>query len=172
MKHFICAAAVGLLLALFSAGSGNAANLQISGTSFVLRCPCDNEPPANSEFGEESQGLLLNARGKYFASVPLPGNGNICGFGLVYRDNDGDNNLTAALNKKPWENVGAFDPPIEMASVSSKSASNGIRRAFTRDITQPAANTNQAFFYVEVTVPFEALEVLGVQVDFRTGACP
>jgi hypothetical protein len=150
-----------------------AAILQISATSFTLRCPCNNAPPTNDEFGEASNGLLLNAEGDYYAPVVFPTNGDrVCAFSLVARDSESTANVTASLFRKTFAAGGnAFDPPIRMARAQTSGAANGIQVVSDNTITRPQVGTANSFYFVALTVPANTLEVLGVQIDVRP-TCP
>ncbi|HEX9905692.1 MAG TPA: hypothetical protein VGA77_12070 [Propylenella sp.] len=145
-------------------GTASAFILQISATAFVPR----DEAVPDTDIGEESNGLLLNADGRYFAPVVFPRAGRVCSFTLVARDNDGDFNVNARLMRKRFGGgAGAFDPPVVMARAHTSSASNDIQTDTDTTIAQAVINAANSFYYVELNLPFEALEVLGVQIDFR-----
>jgi len=151
-------------------GTASAFILQISATAFVPR----DEAVPDTDIGEEFNGLLLNADGRYFAPVVFPRAGRVCSFSLVFRDSDGDPgiDITARLMRKKFGGAaGAFDPPVVMARAKSTGADNFIRVAEDVTIKQGAIRPGNSFYFVELDVPFSTLEVLGVQIDFRE-TCP
>lgn len=146
-----------------------AAFINIPGVSFVPR----DVGVGTSDPGEVIQGMLGNAEGRYYAPVVFPSAGNVCAFYLVYRDSDSESNLTARLFRKAFAAGGdAFTPPVLMAQINPGGANPNTRRSSDTTITQPAVNLSNSFYYVELVVPLQALEVFGVQIDFRTTACP
>ena len=118
----------GCVAAGIGISSVNAAVLQISATGLVLRTTA----ASTDKPGDEQNGLLTATQGRYFAPVVFPTTGErVCSFAVVYRDNDGDNNITAKLQKKPFTlgtNTG-FDPPATMAQVSSVGATTNTKKA-------------------------------------------
>ena len=148
--------------------------LQISATSFVLRCSAENCPETGlNEFGEGFQGLLLNARGLYFAPVVFPTTGvSVCRFTLWYRDNDAEIDVTARLlRKKVAIGDNAFTTPGVMAQVSSSGGNDTLQRATTSTVSGRLVNTKKFFYFVELEIPGSTLEIVGVQIDFRP-TCP
>lgn len=148
--------------------------LQISATSFVLRCSAGNCPDTGLDaVGEEGQGLLLNARGRYFAPAVFPTTGvSVCRFTLWYRDNDGDLDVTARLlRKRVAIGDNAFTAPVVMAQVSSSGFNNTLQRVATGTVSGRLVNTNRFFYFVELEVPGNTIEIVGVQIDFRP-TCP
>lgn len=153
------------LTAFAAAPAARAEILQLSATAFV--------PRGTATPGEAGAGLLQNATGKYYAAVPFPVGGmRVCRFILLYRDFDVDFNITAKLLRKN-HNVGgtAFDPPTVMAQVASTGSVDTMRRALTSTITNPAIWPAIVFYYVELDIPFSALQVVGVQIEHKA-SCP
>ena len=142
--------------------------INISATALVLR----TEAGSADLVGEEGQGLLQNARGTYFAAVIFPaGGGSVCRFSMVYRDFD-SNDITARLLKKTYAIGGsAFTPPVVMATLQTTGSVDAVRRKTATNINQPIISFARTFYYVEVTIPFQALQVMGLEIDFRT-TCP
>jgi len=156
------------ILSILPVSTSLAAVISISAATFVPR-DLSGSPTLN---GETFQGLLLNAKGQYYAPVVFPSAGNVCRFTLVFRDNDAEQNVTARLRKKGFAAGGnAFSVPVIMAAVTSAAASNTTRVVSDTTIVQRAVFLG-AFYYVELVVPIQSLEVLGVLIDFRTTACP
>jgi len=159
------------LIAVLSALQVTTSFAAIIGISAVTFVPRDFSGGTSTP-GETSQGLLLDAKGRYYAAVVFPSSGNVCKLSLVFRDNDADQNVTARLIRKGYAAGGnAFAPPLVMAQVASTGASNPTRVISDATIVQPAVYLG-AFYYVELVLPIETLEVLGVSIDFRTTACP
>jgi hypothetical protein len=146
--------------------------IQIPAVSFVLRCAAADCPTAgSSQVGEESQGLLLNAQGTYFAPVIFPNLvERVCRFVLWARDNDPSINVTARLMRKPLYTTNAFAPPELMAQVSSSGSSANLRVFSTASITAPLP-TYQFVYYVELEAPGETLEIAGVRIQTQS-TCP
>ena len=164
LKSIVAAAAIlGMTTAALPA------YISIPAVTFVPR----DVGAATSDPGEVIQGLLGNANGRYYAPVIFPSAGNVCAFYLVFRDNDADIGVTARLLRKPFAaGTGSFTPPVVMAQIAPGSANANTRRIADTTITQPAINIGNSFYYVELVLPGATLEVFGVQIDFRTTACP
>lgn len=166
-------AAIGFLtLCVVGLGTGAKAaaeTIQIAAPGFTPHVA--SAVPGN--FGEVSQGLLLNAQGFYFAPVVFPATDQfVCRFKLIYRDNEPDFNVTARLLRKAIAIGGnAFTPPVVMATVASTGTGANLRRAQTAAITQPKILTGRYFYFVELSSPANTLEVAGVQIDVET-TCP
>jgi hypothetical protein len=161
-------AALSLTLSCLAFGLTTAATadiLQIPAITFVNRAGATGDV-----IGDAQGGALTNAPGTLYAAVPFSTNGAVvCRFILVYRDNDADINITARLLKKPIDIGGfPFDPPIEMAKVRSGGGDAGVARRTDRTITQPVLDLLNAFYYVELSLPGDTLEVLGVQIETKT----
>lgn len=138
----------------------------ISATSFVPR-------DAETTPGDEVQGLLLNAQGRYFAPVVFPESGDqVCSFSLIYRDLDAEGNVVARLKRKPVNlQVSAFTPPILMAQAASTGAEDPIRRSTDTTIADRVTKPAASFYFVELDIASSTIEVLGVQVVFKPN-CP
>jgi len=152
--------------------------VQIAAPAFTVHCPCtpvagDTESIGSVEFNNVTgtpRGLLQNAQGRYYAAVPFPRSGhNVCRFSLVYRDNDADHDVTARLLKKAVVIGGqtTFDDATVMARVRSAGAAAEMRRKSTRKITEPGIDTADAFYFVELELPENLIEVVGVQVEVK-----
>ena len=166
MTRLIAASLVALASMLQIQTSASAALLNIAAVAFTPRTP-------STLNGEVVQGMLANADGRYYAPVIFPSAGNICRFLLAFRDNDVDIGVTARLLRKVISVGGsAFTPPVVMAQVTSGGASNHTRRIADLTIVQPAIDLATSVYYVELVVPGPTLEIIGVQIDFRTTACP
>jgi hypothetical protein len=165
--YLVALVTVGLGIAGW-AHSAMAAVIQIPAVGFVLRCSAANCPPDGSaRLGEQSQGLLLNARGTYFSPVVFPNFAErVCRFVLWARDNDGDINVTARLMRKRLATTNAFAPPEVMAQVSSTGANPNLRAFIDSTIAAPLPNASFVY-YVELVVPGETLEVAGVRIETR-----
>lgn len=139
--------------------------LQLSATAFVPRGVFITD--------DENAGMLLNATGQYYSIVPFPVGGmRMCRFSLIYRDNDADHNITARLLRKNINLGGsAFNGPVVLAQVASSNASANMRRASTTAITNRMISPGVAFYYVDLDIPFSALEVVGVQIEHKA-SCP
>jgi len=144
----------------------NADVMGISATSFVGR-------NGATVVGEESQGLLLNAAGNYFAPVIFPRAGDqICRFSLLYRDFDSDFNVTARLKRKVVSLQGsAFAPPILMAQASSSGFADAPRRSTDTTVVDRVVKPGASFYFVELFLPANTLQVMGVQIVFEP-TCP
>lgn len=164
MTRFIAASFVALASVLQIQTSASAALLNIAAVAFTPRSP--------SGAGENLQGMLGNALGKYYAPVLFPSAGRVCRLYLAFRDNDVDVGVTARLLRKVILLGGnAFTPPVVMAQVTSGGASNNVRRANDGTIVQPSVDITNSVYYIELEFPLQTLEVIGVQIDFRTTAC-
>lgn len=150
-----------LLLSLAGLAPAQADVIGLSATSFVPRDP-------TTLVGEEDQGLLQNAQGSYFAPVVFPQAGTrICRFVMIYRDFDVDANITAKLKRKVIDlTASAFAPPVLMAQVQSAGSNNAVRRATDTTVTDPVVKPGASFYFVELTVPANTLQVLGVQIVY------
>ena len=140
--------------------------LQLSATAFVAR-------GVTSSVDDEGAGMLQNATGQYYATVPFPVAGmTVCSFSLVYRDFDSNHNITARLLRKNLNLGGtAFNPPVVMAQAASTGFSDNMRRAWDTTITNPLISPGAAFYYVDLDIPFSALQVVGVQITYKA-SCP
>ncbi len=160
------AAATALAATPVSIPPAHAEILQLAAAAFSSRAPDAVE-------GEVQAGMLQNATGKFYASVPFARSGRrVCRFTLIYRDNDIDHDVSARLMRKAI-NIGgsAFDGPLAMAEVTSTGAVDTMRRASTKAISKRVVSTRKAIYFVEIEFPFEALQAIGVQIDYRT-KCP
>jgi hypothetical protein len=161
--------AAGLLAAALTsfaaAPAARAEILQLSATAFVPRGVFITD--------DENAGMLLNATGQYYSIVPFPVGGmRVCRFSLWYRDNDADHNLTARLlRKRVAVGSNAFAAPVVMAQVTSTGAVNTMRQASDTAITNPVISPGVAIYYVDLDIPFSALEVVGVQIEYKA-SCP
>ncbi len=105
----------GLLAATFTslaaAPAARAEILQLSATAFVSR-------GVTSSTDDEGAGMLQNATGQYYATVPFPVSGmRVCSFSLWYRDDDVNHNITARLlRKRVAVGANAFAAPVVMAA--------------------------------------------------------
>ncbi|MGQ0483935.1 MAG: hypothetical protein ACT4SY_01070 [Hyphomicrobiales bacterium] len=160
----------GLLAAAFTsfaaAPPAHAEILQLSATAFVSRGVVSSTDNAGA-------GMLQNATGQYYSIVPFPVAGmRVCRFSLWYRDFDVDHNLTARLLRKNVSAGGiAFTPPVVMAQVASTGAVDTMRRASDTTITDPVISPGAAFYYVDLDIPFSALQTVGVQIVYKA-TCP
>jgi hypothetical protein len=147
-----------------------AALINLPAIAFATRDPIGG---GTSDHGEPVKGMLGNAGGVYFASVLFPSAGNVCAVHLVLRDFEVTANVTARLLRKGFS-VGAFAlaDPLVMASVSSLGGISTNFQRFTDNTIVAPTVVPAAFYFVELSVPADTLEVLGVQIDFRTTACP
>ena len=164
MRFLKSTAAVIALTAMAFASIAQAEIIQISATALVLRSDSGTD-----SIGTAQNGVLQNARGKFYAPVVFPANGDdICRFSMVYRDFDAEADITARLLRKPL-NVGgfAFNPPNELASVASFGTNQNMRRATTTDIAGANIALATNFYFVEVDLPANTLQVVGLQIDFR-----
>ncbi len=95
-----------------------------------------------------------------------------CRFSLWYRDFDSNHNITARLLRKNVA-VGsvAFTPPVVLASVASGGSVDTMRRASTTAITNRLISPGAAFYYVDLDIPFNALQIVGVQIEYKA-TCP
>ncbi len=163
--------AIGILCGAWLAASSVAMadSINIAAPAFVLRTASGS----SDLVGEGGAGLLQNATGKYYAAVEFPDAGvNVCRFSMVYRDLDTTFNITAKLLKKTYVVGGsAFTAPVAMATLNSANAVDAVRRATTAVIVQPLVSTTRTFYYVELTVPFSALQVVGVEIVYNP-TCP
>jgi hypothetical protein len=161
--------------ALLQVSPAGAAVIQISATSFALRCPCVNEPPASEEVGQANQGTLTSAEGSYYAAVPFPTEGaRVCRFSLIYRDNDADSQIVARLYKKRIVlGQPPFNAPVEMARVVTgvATSSAGVQKGDDLSIRQSIVRLTDAFYYVEIQTGSDLLEVLGVQIEWDADGC-
>ena len=173
-KPFASCRAVPATAALFAAAltafaavpAARAEILQLSATGFVSR-------GVTSSTDDENAGMLLNATGQYYAIVPFSVAGmRVCSFSLWYRDNDVDHNITARLLRKRVVVGGdAFAAPVVMAQVTSTGAVNTMQRVSTTAITNPVIAPGAAIYYVDLDIPFSALEIVGVQIVHKA-TCP
>lgn len=142
--------------------TANSLIIQIPAIAFAIR---DN----STLTGNNNQGVLEDGTGTYYAAVPFPVDGQrVCSFTLIHRDNDADSAITARLLKKNIVLDGfVFDPPIQMARVTTGVAVGaiGVRSKTDVSIAQPLINLRNAFYYVELTLGSNLLEVLGVQIE-------
>ena len=154
------------LTSIAAAPAARAEILQLSATAFVSR-------GVTSSIDDENAGMLLNATGQYYSIVPFPAGGmRVCRFSLWYRDNDVDHNITARLLRKRVVVGGnAFAAPVVMAQVASAGAVSTMQRASTTAITNPFIAPGAAIYYVDLDIPFEALEIVGVQIEHKA-SCP
>jgi hypothetical protein len=167
MSYFhrlVALASLSLIFDGLAVGASHADIIQIPAVSFAVRSSSLSD-------GDASQGTLTNANGKYYAAVPFTGgSGRVCAFTLVHRDNDADSQVIARLVKKPIVTTsGPFNPPIIMAAVATGVASGTTNVAVKTDTTikQPVISTATAFYFVELELGSNLLEVLGVQIDVR-----
>ena len=123
--------------------------------------------------GAAQAGTLTDAEGKYYAAVPFPRQGErICRFSLVHRDNDAQLQVIARLFKKRIV-VGdsPFNPDrnVRMAQVRSGAAAavSGVTVVNATAIASSAITLNDAFYYVELEVTGNLVEVLGVQIEYK-----
>jgi hypothetical protein len=157
------------LAAMLIQTSASAALLNIAAVAFTPRAV---NSTTDSASGEVIQGMLGNANGRYYAPVLFPSSGNVCRLYVVFRDNDADFNLTARLFRKVVAVGGdSFTPPVLMAQVASTGVAATTRRLADVTISQPAIDLVNSVYYVELIVPAQTLEIIGVQIDFRTTAC-
>ncbi len=154
------------LAAFVAVPAARAEILQLSATAFVAR-------GVTSSVDDEGAGMLQNATGQYYSIVPFPVGGmRVCRFSLLYRDFDVNHNITARLLRKNI-NIGgtAFTPPVVMAQVASNGSNDNMRRASTTAITNPVISPGTAFYYVDLDIPFSALQIVGVQIEHKA-TCP
>jgi hypothetical protein len=121
--------------------------------------------------GVAQAGTLTTAEGKYYAAVPFPRHGErVCRFSLVHRDNDNALEVIARLFKKriavgqnPFLNL------VQMAEARSGAATAvaGITVVNDTSIVSNIITLNNAFYYVELEVTGNLVEVLGVQIEFK-----
>lgn len=140
--------------------------LLIAGTGLVLR-----SDDALDTAGTAENGVLQNAKGKFYAPVVFPNIGDrVCRFAMVFRDFDTDVNVTARLLRKPFVAGGnAFSPPVVMAALTSAGAVDGVRRLVDTTISNPALSLT-SFYSVEVEME-STLQLVGLQIDVRP-TCP
>lgn len=157
------------LLVLLAAGvPAYSDTINISATTFVLR----TGNPSPDLPGESGNGLLQNAKGKFYAPVILPVAGvKLCRFSMVFRDFDAGT-ITARLLKKIYTVGGsAFTPPLVMAKLESAGAVDAVRRATTVAILQPTVTTGRSHYFVELEITDTPLQVLGVEIIVKP-TCP
>ena len=122
------------------------------------------------KIGDANQGTMTNAQGKFYAAVPFVNDGDfVCRFTLVHRDNDVDSQVTARLFKKRIIAGGMpFSAAILMARVQTgvATAVAGVTSVSDTTINANKLTLNQAFYYVELEVGSDLLEVLGVQIEY------
>ena len=142
--------------------------ISISATTFAFRTGIGGSDLP----GEGTNGLLQNAKGKFYAPVIMPVAGvNVCRFNLVFRDFDAGK-ITARLLKKTYDLGGsAFTPPVVMAKLESAGAVDAIRRATTLTITEPTVSTTRTHYFVELEIEDTPLQVLGVELVVKP-TCP
>ena len=122
--------------------------------------------------GAAQAGTLTNAEGFYYAAVPFPRQGErVCRFSLVHRDNDAALQVIARLfRKKVVLGATPFENNIQMATVRSGAAAGGLGVAVVNAATPIGSNVislNDSFYYVELQVTGNLVEVLGVQIEFK-----
>jgi len=167
-----CATIVSLAAAAFGSVSVARADiLQISAIGFTLRTPTGS----SDQIGEEMNGTLFWAGGRYMAPVVFPTDGlQVCSFALIYRDFDADHDVFASLQKKSFR-LGtdtALEPTVVMAEVSSSGADTNTRRAKKSKIKQATVTASRAFYFVTIDIPEPSqLEILGVQIEYKA-TCP
>lgn len=157
------------LLVLFAASvPAYSEIINISATTFVLR----TGNPSPDLTGESGNGLLQNAKGKFYAPVILPVAGvKICRFSMTFRDFDAAA-ITARLMKKTYAAGGsAFTPPVIMAKLESAGAIDAVRRATTAAIVQPTVSITRTYYFVELEIEDTPLQVLGVDLVVKP-TCP
>jgi len=142
----------------FSAGADI---IQIPAIAFTARS-------STNVIGDENQGTLTNGKGNFYAAVPFTTDGAVvCQFNLVHRDNDADSEIVALLVKKSIVRGGMpFDPPVVMAKVHTgvAAATSGVKIKSDSSIHFPVLHLDSQFYYVELQVASQLLEVLGVQI--------
>ena len=166
-KGFATSIFFGVWLAASSIAMADSIN--IAAPTFVLRTAS-----ASADLvGEAGAALLQNATGKFFAPVEFPVAGvNVCRFSVVYRDFDGDFDITAKLLKKTYVVGGsAFNAPVTMASLSSSSFVDAVRKGTTTAIVQRTVSPARAFYLVELDIPASTLQVVGVEIIYQP-TCP
>jgi hypothetical protein len=123
--------------------------------------------------GVANAGTLTTAEGKYYAAVPFPRHGErVCRFGLVHRDNDDSFEVIARLFKK---RIIVGDSPfnaarnVQMAEARSGAGAfvTGVTVVNDTSISTDIITLNNAFYYVELEVTGNFVEVLGVQIEFK-----
>ena len=158
-----------------------ACTLGLSGAAFadlinipaVTFVPRDINDAFKSTTGQETEGDLNKAGGRYYAPVNFPTTGKVCWMSLIYRDNDPSSSVTARLMRKRF-GIGQspFASPFQMAILQTNNDDPATQRLIEPSIAAPQIDYFNSFYYVELNVPSQNLQVLGVQVNFReTGAC-
>jgi len=158
----LCAATAGLTTA------ARAEIVQIPAITFVNRVSATADV-----LGEASGGTLTTAAGTFYAPVPFPTDGvTVCKFTLVHRDND-DADITARLMKKKIVIGGNpfVDGVVQMARVQTVGGTSGVKRKSDITINQPVIEMTKAFYYAELTVGSNFIEVIGVQIEYGA-TCP
>lgn len=165
-SHRLAAAA---LATLWAVPPAMADVIFLPAVSFVLR----TSSGSSDLTGESGNGILQNAKGKFYAAVDMPASAtNVCRFALVYRDFD-VNDITARLLRKSYAVGGsAFTPSFEMALAKSSGAVDAVRRDADNTIRQREIGRNRTFYMVEIDMPDQALQAIGVEVSVAAGACP
>jgi hypothetical protein len=167
MRRVLLTSAVAFL-SLLQVTTSFAAIINIPAITFVPR----DLASSTTQTGEAFQGLLLNASGRYYAPVVFPSAGSVCSVSVAFRDNDPESNIIVRLLRKGFTVGGnAFTAPVVMASTNSTGASETTRLIEDTSIAQPAISF-LAFYYVELVIPANTQEVIGVSIDFRPTACP
>ena len=155
-----------LLLALcaITAGLTTAARadlIQIPAITFV------NRGAGGTVAGDAQEGTLTNATGTYYAAVSLPNGVTVCKFVLVHRDNDGDGDVTARLMRKRIVIGGSpFDAAVEMARIQTTGGTLGVVKKRDTRIRQPVIDLSSSFYYAELVVDNNLIEVLGVEIEY------
>lgn len=145
-------------------GIASATNINIAAVTFVPRDPADF---ITSKNGQVTQGTLDKASGRFYAPIIFPSTGKICSLSLIYRDNDPSSDITIKLFKKKF-GIGQtpFITPAQLTVLQSNSTDPATRRLFQTTFSESQIDLN-AFYYAEVNVPSDNLQVLGVQINFR-----
>jgi hypothetical protein len=163
------------MLALFAgtvalAPVAKAEVLSISGAAFVRQCPCGpgTMPP------DVNKGVLVAlSQSTLYAAVDFPKNGQeICSLSIVYEDINAKDSMTAKLLRKAFTVGGnPFGNPAVVATVRSAPSVPATIRKATFFPDAPPIDDTTGFYFVEVSIPTNNLNLLGVQIDYRP-SCP
>jgi len=160
-----------LLPALFltvAIGGGGAAQAAFTPQRFELSAL--GLHTLNGNPGTESNGMLSNASGEFFAALPsLPDGSHVCAFGVVFHDDDAAHDLAATLERRNAQaGASATAEPQVLARVRSAGADATIRSKRTQNITNETVDTERFAYYVRLKLPAgNTIDVVRLDLDLK-----